>query len=287
MQPKGWTTLRVLLNRYHEGAWEPLLKYLPPEKAEALSQTTTQSRDISPIADAPNGLLRGIHYSWLAPAIANVPEELQPYVLASLSERKRSRILRLVGIPQPPDLRVPERLKPLFLDILYNKSEEKRHSPAIYSGDSVFQPLLAYSKSKLVELIDFLALQDLADELRHVVDKKKLKQLYLILPPQKQRYLKACLHQKERPSLAKMGLDHWDGDRRKLEVILHRRGLTRLSIALSGQPQEMVWHVSRILDTGRGQRLLKNWSGTEVPTMTQVIRKQLTQLMKRFEGPKK
>ncbi len=90
-----------------------------------------------------------------------------------------------------------------------------------------------------------------------------------------QHFLRICLHKKERVAAPTLNIDQWDGDPEKFNLILHHRGLFRLSKALSGQPMSFVWHVIHLLDTGRGKAVLKNYQQVSVAGITPFLIQQV------------
>lgn len=280
MSAKSWMMLQLLLNRFHHGPSQPLFAYLPKEEAEQLSNYAVEGQDISPALQKPDDQLQNIHYSWIAPTIQGAPEDLKPFLLASLPENYTASIKKLVNFTAPiPTLSPPA--KEYFLKLFFSKYHTMgEHLPLLFVPPSKLGVLLTLSKQQLVEVIDFLGLQDLAEALRHIVDKARLKRIYGCLSAKKQQYLRVCLHQKDRLGVAPMELNQWDGNIQKLETQLHRRGLMRLGVALSGQHPEFIWHLSQLLDTGRGGMLTKNYKPNEIPNVTAAVGMQVLSLIK-------
>ena len=83
--------------------------------------------------------------------------------------------------------------------------------------------------------------------------------------------MRICLHQKEKLITQKLQLEHWDGDCRKLGKLLHHRGLVRLGYALSGQHKDLIWHISHILDAGRGNKLTRYYHKNKIPGVSQTL----------------
>jgi hypothetical protein len=144
--------------------------------------------------------------------------------------------------------------------------------------------LLALTKNELVDLIDLLAMQDLAEEVRHIVDKKLIQAIVLNLTPLQQKYLKTCLHQKSKIPIPSLNAKEAHQDKKAFLILLHKRGLKRLAIATSGLPADFMWHLSHLLDRGRGKILLTEQQKEEIPLATQVIQMQIQQILPILKG---
>jgi hypothetical protein len=148
-----------------------------------------------------------------------------------------------------------------------------------YLPQSTLSVLASWTKFELVELIEFLGLHDLAEELRQVVDQKSLKNVYACLTPKEQKYLRFCMHHKSKLAPPSLGLDRWSGDCGKLKTALQSRGLIRLGKALSGEHPDFMWHLTHILDSGRGKALMKYYSKEPVGGVTALLAQQVLNLM--------
>lgn len=278
MQPKSSILFKVLLNRFHPGTGESFLQNLPPSEAKEIINQNVTSTDPSVALTWKQDLLTQTHYSWLAPVIQQLPQFLQGAAAASLSEHQSSRLKSLLKIPLPAAPLSPP-LKNFLIDQLYQKWNLKEILPREYLPQTPLSSLLILSKSELVELIDFLALHDLSEALRHIVNTKNLKKIYSCLTPKKQQYLRVCLHQKERVAAPKLEIDKWDGSPQEFEAMMHRRGMFRLGKAVSGQDPQFMWHLTHILDTGRGAALAKYYQKNAIPDVTPYLAQQLLFVM--------
>lgn len=278
MQTKGWMMMRVLCNRFHgEAAGALLSKYMPQSMAnEVLGQTIT-STDLSAALMFPEDLLKRIHYSWLQPLFQKIPEILHSYVLSALPESHFSGLSRLLNKEIKPFPMVPQ-VRTFFINMLCKHLEVPLLLPTTFLPPSKISMLVNYTKQQLMELIDFLGLHDLAEEMRFILDKNQLKILFGLLSIKKQNYLKRCMANKERFPTQRLNLEQWKGTRQQLEVLLHKRGLERLAKALAGQHPDLLWYVVHILDTGRGTMLNKAIPQNEEPGMTAYMVQQLVQL---------
>lgn len=283
MQSKSAVLLKVMLNRYHPGAAQSFLKYLPQVDAKEAADETTQSTDLQPAFNWPNDVIARAHYSWLAPVVKTLPGSIQGPTLAALPESQAESLSKLLDIPIPKTSLSPAS-KAFLVQQLYNKWQPQDALPVEYLPQSQLAELLTLSKSELVVLIDLLAMHDLADAIRHIVDKKYLKNIYFCLKPQELQFLKICLHKKEKLSAPKLEIEKWDGSPYKLHTILHKRGMLRLGTALCGQGKQFLWHITHILDTGRGSAVAKYYQDSEIPNTTPLLALQVLSVINFLKG---
>lgn len=273
MDRRGWMILRVLINRYNPKAGNALLKHLPEEEKQEVLAQSIESTDLIPLLIQPKKALTQMHYSWIRPLLNHFSEHFYPAVAAALNPA------HIRGLKLGPPIEISEPVKNFILHHLYQFSKAHEHLPIEYLPESEFSPLADWSKAKLVHLIDFLGLYDLASDVRHIVNRNYLKNIYTCLTPKQFHYLKVCLHQKERIISPKLGIDPSKQDCVKLKQVIHKRGLIRLGRALCGQHPDLIWHIAHRLDTGRGKILLKDYRSEALPKITPVLRQQVLNVM--------
>jgi len=283
MQAKSWIALKVLLNHYHEDNTKNILKGLPSDDAQTVLSQDVKSKDVSSILYQPQILIKEIHYSWLTPVIKELPENLQSLVLSSLPKAQSSKICAMLQI-SPPITSLAPSIQSYLLNLFY---KHLNHTfdilPIEFLPQTPLTLIAKLNKHQIMKLIDFLGIYDLADEMRHIVDKNLIKNIYECLSPKKQRFLKQSLYKKEKLVTLPLKLEHWNGDHKKLIKLLHHRGLVRLGYALSGQHPDLIWHITHILDTGRGNKLMKYYTKEEIPGISQAVTKEVTYLLKYLE----
>lgn len=265
--------LRVLINRYNPKAGNALLKFLPQEDVEGVMAENIQSTDLTPILQQPQKSLAKIHYSWIQPLLADFPDRLHPTILAALTAEQ------IAGLKSSTPVAIPGFVKAFILNELYRLLKIEEHLPIEYLPETDISSLAKWIKPQIVNLIDFLGIHDLASEVRHIVDRNYLKNVYTCLTPKQFYYLKKCLQQKEQITSPELGIDLTKTDSVKLKQVLHRRGLVRLGRALCGQHFDFVWHLSHTLDMGRGNLLLKEYQPEEIPKVTSILKQQVLSLM--------
>lgn len=275
--------LRVLLNRYHEGASDVILKMLPPDEAKDLISLKISSKEPEAAFFSGEQQMEPIHYSWFPEALEKMPADMRPLAILALPDAKRKALCQLLKTPYKEN-QLPYIASQFFAHKWIEALGLEQILPVFFLPDSSFQKLLQLPKIKLVELIDFLGLYDLADEIKGIVNTKNLKNIYTCLSAKKQQFLRICLHQKEKLITPKLNLDAWSGDCKELHKQLHLRGLHRLSLALIGQHPHYHWHITHILDVGRGKILASQISRhVEVSGVTQAIGLQVTNLLNFLE----
>jgi hypothetical protein len=279
MDSKKAILLKILLNRYGKGSPQIALKYLPEELIKQVSLVSISSSNFTPLFDQSQKWLHKIHYSWLLPYLKKMPSEIHLAVISCLSKNQQSRlknILNLSDTSPAPSLLARNYIYHCFSN---NVKDLGDVLPPEYLPETPFTNLLSWEKKELIELIEFLGLHDLSEEMRHIVDKKILKNAYNCLTPKEQQYLKICMHIKEKVVSPSLGLDKWAGDKNKLKTVLQTRGLIRMSKALSGIHPDFVWHLAHALDTGRGQAMNKYYSKAAIPGITPALAQQIVNIM--------
>lgn len=275
---------KVLINRFHPGINPAFFKSLPQDEVKEAFADITPSQDASIAFSWPDRLISRTHYSWLLPAIQALPAGLQKPVINSLPETHIKGIAKILKI-QPSKSNLAPHAKAFLLQRLYQAWKPEEALPPEYLPISPLSDLLALSKPELVDLIDLLAMHDLAEAIRHIVGKKHLKALYLCLSPQKQQYLRICLHKKEKLTAPKLDIEKWDGSQSNLLTILHRRGMLRLGKALCGQSRHFLWNIVHTLDTGRGNVVSEYYHESPIPGVTPLLVQQVINVIN-FLKPK-
>lgn len=274
MQNHQGLLLRVLMLRAHGNIAPAMLKPLPKKDADALLENQVNASDPLPFLKKEANLLSTLHYSWLHQMVPQAEKCKKLLMLQGLSDVQKK------GLAHLADLSLPEPIKSSLFNRFYSReilSELKLPPllPTEYLPESPFNRLLKLTKNQLVEIIDLLGIYDLAHEMRHIVATKNLKNIYKCLSAKHQQFLRQCLHAKDKVITPKLHLDQWNGEEKPLKNLLHRRGLVRLSIALSGQHPDLIWKIAHMLDTGRGQILLDRVKKEEIPNISSAVANQI------------
>ena len=262
-----------LVNHYHPEKNKELFQLLPAEEMQKVKINGHQWSSLDPLIHKKSQLLDFLHYSWILPVIESFSPSMKILALASLTQEQ------LNGIKKSSSVFLSPPVKAFVQERLYQQLNLNEPLPFGYLPQSEFSMLLEWKKGKLVELVDFLGLHDLASEVKHVLDKNSLKNIYTTLNPKQFHFLKTCLNQKEKIVSPKLGLDLTKIDKEQLHHLLHQRGLARFAKALYGQPQEFIWYLAHRFDSGRGKILLKQHKIEPIPKITVALKQQVVELM--------
>lgn len=266
--------LRVLINRYNPKTGNALLKFLPKEQLMAISSIDIQSNDLKPILSHPKNSLAKIHYSWIKPLLDKYPDRLQSTIKIALTDEQMG------GIKGTASDKISSPIKNFILNELCSQLNINQHIPIEFLPDSEFSPIVGWTKKQIVDLVDFLGLYDLASEVRIIVNRDHLKNIYSCLTPKQLQYLKIILHQKELLTSPKLGIDLGSLESKQLLQVLHRRGLSRLGKALCGQHKDLVWVIAHTLDMARGSILLKLYQPAPIPKVTSILKQEVLNIIK-------
>lgn len=269
MNKRSCVIFRVLLNRYQSHDTQAFLSFFSKEEIEKITSLQISSTDMSPILGQPGTVMSRIHYSWLQPLIASFPEVLREVMIASLTPEQ------IVGFQRSSLPKVSSCTKNFLLSRLYNLLEMDKHLPIEYLPQTELTSLVYLKKQDLMNLIDFLGLHDLASEVRKIVDRNQLMNVYACLNDKQTQYLKMCLNQKEQLTVQKLGINFDQQNCSLLMQMVHKRGIVRLSRAFFGEPEDLLWHMAHILDSGRGNILLKEHQSRVRFKITDVLKEQV------------
>jgi hypothetical protein len=257
MTSRNEILLKAFLNRCSPEKQRRLERFLPESKKAALSQTPSFTQKITPEKSISSSLFDLVHWSWFLPTLKTYSEVEQIGFLSALpssSALKLAQELQLAALPSP----LTNVARSYFRALLERSLtlHKKDLLPLDYLPASPLNELLSLSQKKLIHLVNLLSLHDLAGELRQIVETKILKKIYSFLSEEERKRLKEISSYKDFFSVSRLPLDRWNGQEDSLRLLLHRRGLARLSLALAGQDPDLIWYVSHQFDIGRGTNLL-------------------------------
>lgn len=268
MDHRNLMMLGVLVNRYHPSSIKEWTDFLPPAEKKAVLSQNIQASDPTPLLSTER-LLKKIHPSWVKPLIETFPDPIRALLLPSSG--KPFSFSSLLGLPSP----IQTFLFQQFSHLL----KLNEHLPLEYLPSNERSVLMDWQKDKRLQLVNFLGLHDLASEVRHIVNRQYLNNIYSCLTAQELAYLKSCLHQKQRIIAPKLGIDPSQQDCSQLKKTLHQRGLIRLGRALSREHPDFVWHLAHRFDKSRGEFLLREASLSTPPNMVALLQQQVIHLI--------
>lgn len=278
MHTKTQILIRILLNRFHPKTSQEFLKGLPENEAKQIIEHQIITADVDPIFVKPHEFLKEIHYSWVAPYVQKFSTHLQNLMVSALPNPLAASLKKYLNISDP-SVSMPKPARAFFIRKLYDQVKQTEILSPAFLPKQDLSILLALSRREIIYLIDFLGLYDLAEELRHVVDKKSLQKVYACLDSKKIQFIRLCLHQKSRFIAAKMDLQKWKGESTELQRKIHQRGLYRLGKALSGTHSHFMWYLLRKLDIGRSAIIEKHYKLPSSPAVTSVLIQQVINVM--------
>lgn len=267
------------MNRFHKGSSESFLSCLPKDEVQEILSLELSGQELAPALAQPIEKIVKIHYTWLAPLIQKMPNEIQPVLISSLPQFMADGLNAAYKMDNKPIELIGPVKNFILQKIWENLPGARKVLPMEYLPQTQLTALAQMNKQELVEFVDLLGIHDLADEIRQIVDKRILKNVYACLTAKEQSYLRFCLYNKDRIASPSLGLDKWSGSCEKLKTVLQSRGLIRLGKALSGEHPDFIWHLIHIFDSGRGQRLLKHYSKKALPGVTMVLSQHVINLM--------
>lgn len=264
MNTKSLMMLKVLLNRYHETKFKDFAGLLPAEENQALMGIQTDFNSPEAILWNADKKIAQIHYSWYVPLLKKIPPSEASWMLLSLPSITAAKVRNACQIP-PQELKLSPFARSLASHYLWKLVESPEVAPIELIPQSSLSFLLDYPREDLMEVIDLLGVYDLAERVRHIVDKKRLKDIYTSLKPLEHKFLQMCLNQQEKSVVSPLNINDWNGDRKILRQKLHRRGLSRLGYALAGENQSFLWYFMRKLDIGRGTIIQNCFEDKKIP----------------------
>lgn len=244
----------ALIRKYCPEKRDKLATYL--EDTDKFYQTSFSSKKFTIDDFLLDRYLQEIHYSWWIEPLKKLKTDAKLF-LHLFPEATQKALMKQLEIDTAPSIE-DETLEKFLKQELVLTLNEPLPIPFNYLPKSLMRMLLTLSKKELISLIDHLSLYDLAFELKRVVDTKIIKPLYSYLDKKETLFLKKISKSAESFSLTKMDLNRWDKEEKSLRMLMHKRGILRLSIALHNESKDLVWHIAHRLDAGRGSLLMRS-----------------------------
>lgn len=276
LSKKSCLLLKVLVNKYHrDGSSSAFLNVFPMEMAKQIDSETVDSTDAASVFAIPEDRIAKVHYSWLLEPVNEIPEPRRSIFIHSLPPTHRVPIIEALKIPSLKKIDYPPKIKDFLLGQFYKKIDGINEvTPEAYLETEPLTFLLSADRQILLETCDYLGIYDLAVNVRQTVDKSKLKRIVDCLSPPKQKFLKMLLSRQDKIQMPELDLSSWQGNCGQLNKILHKRGLVRLAVALSGHSSDFIWHFTHHLDTGRG-KIIQKYYTPEIHPSSSVLTEQV------------
>ncbi len=280
MSTSSWIVFKNLLERNDSALKSSIGHYLAKEELEKLENIHPAKKDPFSYSTTMEDRLERIHYSWLIPFLEPFAETDKTKILSVLSPPQSTKLQKHFKMENP--LQPLEGIaKNYMISAVYEwlTSDQKEFLPFEFLPEHPLNALLDLSKKMLQNLVNYLGLHDLAQELKHVIKSEKIKKIQKILTKDESQYVQSLLKTKESLSFARLNLDGWNGDGDKLRDILHHRGFNRLAKALFGCHPSLLWHICHRLDTGRTKILRKFFTNINNDEAHQTLKNQILGLI--------
>lgn len=256
----GTLFLRLLLNKFSTVKPDALTQVIPKEDVEALEAHRIAHNDPSVMLFRPKEWLTSIDSSWLKPTVDKMAKPLQEVYARAFPKQ--------FGNPKDPQIAYSDAMQEFLIQFLHTSWAETEAPPKGLLPHWEMSPLLDLSKSEILDIIDLLAMYDLVEEMRQIVDKKLLQAVLQHLSTEQQQYLRVLLRQKSRQTSTSISVRELLKEANKFPQMLHKLGLQRLSFALSGASDDFLWHILHTLDLNRAKFLQNHIKKEEVPNQT-------------------
>ena len=260
MQPHNGTIfLRLLLNKYFTGKPDTWASLMPQEDQEKLSTISLEQKEPNLMLFLPKRWLTSMDPSWILPIVEKLSKPLQEVYARAFPQ--------IFGNATDAPL-YNETIQEFLINYLHNTWTEDVPVPKELLPESEFSELLTFSRKELLELIDLLSMHDLVEEMRRIVDKRLLQSVLQYLTKEQQHYLRILLRQQSRQVPSAISISELLKEEKNFAKLLHKFGLKRLSLALSGASNECIWHLMHTLDVARAKFVENHVQKEEVPNHT-------------------
>jgi hypothetical protein len=283
MNRKSWIAFYALLNDFTKGATNQYLQFLPEDIQGELESYQIYEEGALKLFPNPSELVKKIHYSWLANTFKDLSDEVFPLYMSTLSKEQLAGLEKLLKKEWKKVELTPFGENFILTNIYKKYIKEQESLPVAVLPQSGLNKLLNFDKRQVISLIDFFGLAELAVEIKDLNKDYIVDKIYACLPIDKKQYLEKCVEGVGGVALSSFQIDKWDGDKEKLAILLHQKGLMRMAISLSAQDTSMVWHVCHKLDTGRAEVIQKYVKEEKEPEDIAALGSQLQELLERFQ----
>ncbi len=266
------------------GRKDALLRFLPSSERDLLDKLGKVSKNVQ-IEDFENAdLLESVHWSWFLPTLKTYREDAQEMFISALDFQSAKNLTHELHLPLPNsniNISFKNYLRKVLASSLLGPIDQLL--PKHYLPQTSIQNLLHLSKLQLTKIIQMLSLYDLAIELRQIVETKILKKIYSLLTEEEKKFLKKIMHLPDPYTQTRIPIDRWIKKEEAFRLTLHKKGLTRFALGLSGKHPDFVWYICHQLDIGRGSALFKLCQKEPIPHVTDAIERQIEELLKHHD----
>lgn len=284
MKATQWQMLQALATHFHKGPIEELSQYLPESEREPFTSSNPELPFEAQTQSAED-IFNSVHCSWLKAPMKEAPEPFQKLVLKSLSDEYSNDLAITVALPKEEEKLSPP-VKHFILNLFRSRYAKNLKVIPPNENPGELASLSSWHHEKIKELSFLLGLWDLSEEIRRVIDKKRLKTIFKCLEPREQIFLKNCLQGRDKLALPSIVLERWKGECKELRALITKRGLSRIAKALSGHPLETIKIICRNLNTSLAKQLVAYIKHKSIRGVTPIAINQVKQAIKFLDQQK-
>jgi hypothetical protein len=259
----------VLLQALFEHVKRPNREAVIQQLPEDLQQRCTQgsSLHVQSLADVfPDPLLslRMVHPSWYEEVLGYSPKALQAPLKRLFSN----------GFGQLDANRSP--IAEFLLHYAVRRWPDCNKQPVETLQNHPYFWVLRLDEQSMLLIISLLAVHDITESVRKIVDKKTLHGVLVSLSSIQQRYLRTLLQRKGEGPLTKLSCQELlDADEGTAENLLLECGYCQLGQILSGQDDLFYWHLYHRMDKNFAAQLQEKIQGAKCLQDKSVLERRL------------
>lgn len=245
--------IKALLS--HCGQETSLLRFLLPTWQKEIELLGPPQKLDFPSMLSVTKWMQRVHYSWFYPHLSVLPQKTQELFFPLFSQTQKKGLATMLKI-EPQHQEFSPFISFFLSDYLKQRLQKEDVIPLAALPKSALNPLIKVKWAALMQIIDYLGLYDLACDYKQVVDRTLIKKIFSALPKDKEKFVLFAAKQPTKWVSPKMALQNWDGDAEKLQALLHKRGLIRLTKGIVGEHLSFRWHFVHRLDVGRAKVMI-------------------------------
>lgn len=256
MQESSREVMQKLLYHTHPENFDLFLKYFEEKERLLIAAMPKEEEPLALHLDPLDQMLHRFHYSWFIPCFEKFSSKEKEGLLTIFSieqQQKLEKALR-IKIASPPPSKLIQKF---FLQWILKEIGFSHLPPSCLFPRSDCLFMLKMTKNELVKLLHHLAILELANITKKIVDKKMLKEtLGYLSERQTKQFHEAQKKYAEPLSSSTKDLAPSLEEEALFVSFFEKKGILRLAKALAAQNSYFIWHLAHILDKGRGQEFL-------------------------------